>query len=291
MATQNPTKTAGISRRWQAEATRRYRLLSRRIVALLATGEEGTIAVPAIDPQTLAVANAFEYTSDPRKVAQFMAWLQKQIDATVIGNGATPGDNWQNSYVDEAYLRGADRMRAELQRAGVSAVDLVGLTAAEITGSAQVVLGASVRGPIHLDAISTLYVRDFAALKGVTEEMSKQIGRVLVEGIEQGLGARDIAKAVNDRVNRIGVTRSRLIARTETVRAYNVGTIAEFEDVSARLDSEPQFKWLTAGDDRVRDDHVERDGKIYDAATARRLIGEPNCRCALRPHFDERLTT
>lgn len=283
---EDPSKTAGIRRRWQAQASLRFAELKRRIRKLLATGDEGGIPVPAIDPRTLT-ANRFEYANDPMATLRFMAWLQLQINAVIIGNDATPGNNWQNRYIDQSYSRGIERTQADLRRQGINAVMMQSVTAADIVGTATSRLGlGDVNGPIHQEAIRTLYLRAYDGLNGVTDEMSRQIRRVLVEGVEQGLGVRDIAAGILDRVDAIGETRARLIARTETVRAYNVASVAEFEDVAARANIEPQYKWLTAGDARVRPEHARRDGKVYDAAEVLRLIGEPNCRCSLAPYID-----
>lgn len=283
---EDPSKTVGIRKRWIAQVNARYAVLMKRIRDLMLKGDEGGIPVPTISPNTMKL-NAYEYENDPVSILRFMAWLQLQIQATIIGNDATPMDNWQNRYIDQAYTRGVNLTQAELRRTGLTANMMRDIKAASIVGTATPTLGAAtVNGPIHLDAIRTLYIRSYSDLQGITDEMAKQIRRALVEGVEQGLGIRDITKNINGRVDAIGVTRSQLLARTETARAYNVATIAEFEDVADRAGIEPTYKWVTAGDARVRPEHAKRDGKIYTRDEAMGLIGEPNCRCALKPYLD-----
>jgi SPP1 gp7 family putative phage head morphogenesis protein len=291
----NPTRTKGITKRWIAEDTRRYRLLAKRINNLLLRGDDGGIPVPFVDPITLQpIANQFEFTSDPVAVMRFMAWLQLQIDAVIIGNDATPQSNWQNKYINQSYLRGVEISKAQLRALGITAAQFQGIAAAEIVGTAQASLLAGLTfdqmlalGPLHLEAIRTIYTRDFTQLRGITDTMSQQIARVLTDGIEQGLPVREIARNITDRVDKIGLTRSKLLARTETVRSYNIGVINEGVEFSELTGEEKKYKWKDSDYGRVRPVHKERDGNIYDEQTALRLIGEPNCRCALQIHIDE----
>lgn len=244
--------------------------------------------MPDINPVTLR-AN-YEYANDPVSALRFMAWLQLQIQAVVIGNDATAANNWQNQYIDQAYERGIKRTQADIKRLGIDANMLRGVTVADIVGTATASLGVgTATGPIHQEAIRTLYLRSYSDLQGITDEMAKQIRRTLVESIEQGKGINDIAEAINDRVDKIGLTRSKLLARTETARAYNVSAIAEFETVAENAGIEPLYEWVTTIDGRERPEHKDRDGKVYTRDEAMRLIGEPNCRCALKPYIDPEL--
>lgn len=287
---EDPTKTIGIRKRWISQYSKRYRALKGRINRLLLTGDEGGIPVPLVNS---LIVNKFVFTSDAQSVAEFMAWLELQVDQLLYTNDATATTIWQNKFIDQSYVRGVNRSKALMAKTGVTAEILQGALPAAITGTATPTFGlgvgsalGTISSPIHLDAIHLLYVREFDALKGITNEMSKQIGRVLVEGVEQGLGIKDIARSINNRVDKIGLTRSKLLARTESARAYNIGTINEVKVVANTLGVEAQYEWQTAGDGSVRPVHRERNGKIYSASEAFALIGEPNCRCAIIPHFD-----
>lgn len=284
----DPTRTVGIRKRWSGQCAARYAELARRIRNLLLNGDPGLIPVPEINPVTLRPN--YEYANDPVSALRFMAWLQLQIQSVIIGNDATAASNWQNQYIDQAYERGIKRTQADIKRLGIDANMLRGVTVADIVGTATASLGAGVAtGPIHQEAIRTLYVRSYSDLQGITDEMAKQIRRTLVEGIEQGKGIKDITEAINDRVDKIGLTRSQLLARTETARAYNVSAIAEFETVAENAGIEPLYEWVTTIDGRERPEHKARDGKIYTRDEAMSLIGEPNCRCALKPYIDPEL--
>lgn len=280
----DPTRTIGVTKRWAGQSNKRFRSLKGAINRLLLKDDDGTTAQ--------FIGNAFVFTNDAQSITEFMAWLEGQIAEKVVGPGATADDNWQNKFVNQSYDRGFKRAQADMKKAKILPRFSPGVAPAPIVGTATPSLAVSIgapiellgtaAAPIHLDTIQTLYVREFQALKGVTDEMAKQIARALVEGVEQGQGIREIAKNVTDRVDKIGISRAKTIARTETSKAFNSAVIAEGETVSGALGIEVLYKWITAGDDRVRDSHVLRNNKEFTAEEAARLIGEPNCRCALR---------
>lgn len=277
MAT-DPTKTITIRTQWISEFNRRYRQL------------KGDINGFILNSQTIALNQPFDFKSDVSSIIDFLAFLQTQIDDRIFDNALNPANIWQNQYVDRSYARGVRVGAIELRKQGVE--DILGATQAatipDILGTATPSIGISIpiTNPIHLDAIQLIYTRDFTDLKGITAEMSKQISRVLTAGIEQGLGAAEIARNINNRVDKIGRTRSRLLARTETVRSYNVAKINDSVILSAETGIDAKLEWVTAGDERVRNSHASRNGVIFEEKRARVLIGEPNCRCSLIPHIE-----
>jgi len=278
MAT-DPTKTKVIRQQWITQFNVRYRKLKGDINRFILHG------------QTTVTNQAFEFGTSAQAVLEFLAFLQTQIDDRIFDNALVPGDMWQNQYIERAYTRGVHVGAIELRRQGITDIPqaIQGVSIAQVVGTATPSLGAAfvpITNPIHLDAIQLIYTRDFVALQGITNEMSKQIARVLTDGIEQGFGAAKLAKLINDRVDKIGVTRSRLMARTETVRAYNVAKINESVILSAETGVDIMQEWVTSGDERVRNTHAHRNGVIYTDEQARALIGEPNCRCALVPHIE-----
>lgn len=268
----DPTHTVVIRKRWIAQFNKRYRALKGDINRYILHSE-------------ITTNQAFDFKSDVGSVVDFMAWLQTRIDKRIFDDIIDPSAMWQNVYINQAYERGVRTATAQLRKQGVNiSTAIAGATPAITLGTATVALGTGLSfssQPIHLDAIQLLYTRDFAALKGVTQTMSGQIARALTDGIEQGLGARQIAKDINDRVDKVGLTRSKLIARTETVRAYNVSVINQSVVVANDTGLEIKLLWKTAGDEKVRNTHAHRNGLLYEPERAFALIGEPNCRCSL----------
>lgn len=113
------------------------------------------------------------------------------------------------------------------------------------------------------------------------EEMNKIIVAALAEGKGVEAIGRDLRKYFTD----MSVARAKTIARTETGRVVSQATQEAYSQSSLVTGKE----WMTAGDDKVRDEHRMNDGVIV-ATNATFPNGESypgeftiNCRCAIAP--------
>lgn len=284
--TKDPTRTVVSRKAWIIELNKRFNKLKKSINNFIIVGDDIS-------------TNAFDYQSNPQAIVEFLAFLNSKVDLFIFENevsaGSTVVDFWQNRYINLPYQRGIKIAQAQLRRLDVPlASTLQGVQPAPVAGTAQSFLGAGIGSqlvfdrPIHLDAIQVLYTRDYAQLRGVTDVMSAQMSRILADGIEKGLNVNKTAKNLSDRLDKIGKTRSKLIARTETVRAYNIGVINEAEELAKEHGLSVKFEWFTSEDERVRATHVVRHKKQYTKKQVLNLIGEPNCRCSvLAIYYDE----
>lgn len=265
-----PTGTKGIEDEFVRKLNVRFRNFTRDIRSFFTDN-------------TFKVSN-FEYNYNVQMINEFMAFLEDKIETNFF-TGKVPEGQWYTQYLDRAYNKGILNAKEELRRSGVDvAYTADELQKVNLMGGALPSLQIGTRAvqrAIHLEALQVLYTRDYAELRGVTRAMSQQISRVLSDGVEQGKGISMIADDIIDRIDKIGLTRAKLLARTEVIRAYNLSKINEGKDL-AKIYEEPVFyKWRTAGDSRVREEHQERNGNIYSAEKAMGLIGEANCRCRL----------
>lgn len=224
-------------------------------------------------------AKVWQYRNDVEKVEEFVDWLKEQEELGIlerVPNTLTgKKDPWTNTYIQTSYQKGILQARSELGALGVNLPSTKDIF--EINGVFN--------QPIHVERIESIFTRVFSDLKGVTEVMDRQISRQLSLGLAEGKGPYEIARLLNNRVDKIGITRARLIARTEIVRTHNVAAMNEFERLESIVGEEILVQWWTALDERVRSSHEDRHGKIYKKKKARGLIGEPNCRCALLPYM------
>lgn len=155
---------------------------------------------------------AFAYDRDPQKVAKFMDWLRTQTSNGLleimfgVQLGQATEDAWTNTYITSAYKKGILRGRQELRNKGYDVPSLDNNTLQTIFNS-----------PIHADRVGLVYTRAFEGLNGITNEMSKQISETLAQGMADGRGPIQLARDVNDRVDKIGVTRAKILARTEII--------------------------------------------------------------------------
>lgn len=129
-------------------------------------------------------------------------------------------------------------------------------------------------------------------IQSIAETTRVDIMTALQKAYDDGLSIKDAADAIRS-VADISENRAALIARTEMNGASNGGSLA-----AARLTSAAPYKtWVTAHDDRVRDDHAEVDGvtipiaEPFDVGGSQMMYpgdqmnGSPeelcNCRCTL----------
>lgn len=107
------------------------------------------------------------------------------------------------------------------------------------------------------------------------------VAAAVAKGVDQGLGARAIAASI-EQAGAFSRDRALLIARTEATRVTNGAPVEALRGISG---SRFVKTWTTAGDDRVRDEHVELDGETValDQVFSNGLAfpSEPNCRCVL----------
>lgn len=219
---------------------------------------------------------AFAFPADDRKVRGFMEWLDGEVADGILG--VAPGERavaaaepWQNTYIRPAY------------RKGVAHADLALIDADVITDTER--LAEVFRSPRHADAAGLLFTRVYRELDGVTSAMEQEMARVLAEGMTQGHNPNRIARALNDRVDKIGLHRGRLIARTETIRAHNEGALNRYAGLNQRIAGVTVVaEHLTAQDDRVCEVCANLEGETLSIEAARgRIPVHPNCRCTWVP--------
>ncbi len=288
----DPTRTIGLRRAFIADLNKRFRELRGAIRK--AVIEEDVFGLQ--QPQTMMTTpgeRSFAFMRDAQKVAQFMTWMQSQINAEILGVvdmtqiGTGVDAAWSNKYIYDSYERGVQRANVEMRKAGY---EVPKMNPSEVR--------ATLQQPFHADRLGVLYTRTFTELKGVTDDMAKHMTRVLSQGMADGHGPRAIARNLNGVIKgglelevktRAGITRlitaeqrARMIARTEMIRAHHVATIQEYrnwEVEGVRVHAE----WNTAGDDRVCDECLDMEGtgdgvNIYTLDEIEGMIPKhPNC--------------
>ena len=276
----DPTRTITLRKQWIAEINSRYGKLKKAITEYVV--EQNTLGghEKAAEPPHEVVAMAapkYVYEDSAAKIDGFMGWLDQQVQSGILVSARREGGVvgygnrlWSDVFIESAYQRGIAQARADLNGVGADLPDMGPVSAA-------------FNKPFHAGRVATLYTRAFNGMKGITEAMKSQMSDVLAQGMAEGRSPYDIAYKLRDRVDKIGITRSRLIARTEVVRAHNVAALNEFEALENLVGEEIWVQWWTAKDERVRPHHAIRHGQRYKRSTALGMIGEPNCRCALLP--------
>lgn len=217
----------------------------------------------------------FTFTRDAAKLIAFSEWFQQAIDEEIlrIDSGGTVSDHWLNTYVGNAYIRGSIKTRSQVEKALGDRLN-------------RIEDYSPFRNQAHVDRAELIFQRTFEDLKGVTSTMADQTRRVLSQGILEGKNPNVVAREMVERVDKIGITRAKLIARTEIVESHNSASIMEAELLTAETGEDIQMRWKTSIDGRERDTHHDRHNNIYPLGVAQSLIGEPNCRCSITAVVD-----
>jgi SPP1 gp7 family putative phage head morphogenesis protein len=132
--------------------------------------------------------------------------------------------------------------------------------------------------PADKRALSVLQARSLTGLQGITDEMSKSIMQEITDGMLRGDSPRDVARAISDRVDAIGITRAKALARTETMKAYNTGATQRF----AQRGVEEQ-EWCAAASERTCSYCLSMDGRKFPIDDSPDMPGHVNCRCCWLP--------
>lgn len=106
-------------------------------------------------------------------------------------------------------------------------------------------------------------------VQDITETTREKILSALQTATEQGLGFDDTIKLIQDSV--ITDARARLIARTETVTAANMGASLAADRTGILLVK----TWIAATDNRTRNDHREVNGITIDKSEPFNVGGYP----------------
>ena len=256
-----------IQDQYEADMARRFKWLEGQINTYIIDDEMlgGTPLVSNV----VSEAEKFVFTNKPAKVAQFMAWLTEQENAGILEiirteGGAVVHSGWQDTYVKRSYSKGVEWAEKKMKELGIVPPE-----------AAESSVAAILSGPTHADALGVLYTRDFAALNKVTTAMDEEISRVLAEGLSQGKNPRAIASDIagkNGRVRKIGLTRARAIARTETANALNEATLNRLETYQVTT-----VEWIYSGGLCPSQICVDNDGVQYSIGAARGLLpAHPN---------------
>jgi hypothetical protein len=292
----DPTHTIGIRARWLKETDRRFNELKRSITETIKkndalrlkernegeTGRQGRGVQGLLGSlqAALQAAEAFVFTRDDQAINAMMAWLREEEENNILEIIQRPdpitgdfGEPWTNTYVRSSYSKGLAQSNAELAAAGA-----VGVKQAVQAAFSQ---------PFHIDRLRLVYTRVFTELEGVTATMNASIRRELTTGMLEGIGPTEMAMRLagpDGPIDKIGITRAKLIARTEAVLAHSQASLGEYQRASQVIGEEVLVKWVTAGGN-VRPKHVKRRGEIFTQAGYASRIGEPNCRCSGTPYI------
>jgi SPP1 gp7 family putative phage head morphogenesis protein len=261
-----------------AETRTRIKWLKKQLRKFLIEDDElGLKPLPKFTIQK----REFEFASNPDKLKAFKQWLTRQVNAGIL-TADVKGKPWNAKYIESAYTKGMINAYNKLNPESLAE------SPAFYEGSRAQFIRTSFTTRNTVKKIELLYTRAFDELKGVTDTMSQQMGRILAEGLSQGKGVFKIAREMDRSISTLTRTRAEVIARTEIIRAHAEGSLDAYESLGVK-ELEVEVEFTTAGDDLVCPLCSELEGRLYTVEEARGIIPvHPNCRCAWIPTESEK---
>ena len=240
---------------------------------------------PRVVARRLITTNAPEDIS-AAKAQDFLDWLDKQIKKGVLGEAEGPARKvvgsklWTSRYIRAGYTKGVGQALGQMKKTDAWKKYLLRNKGQEPT------VVSAFSAPVHVDALGYLYTRTFTDLKGITSAMSTDISRTLAEGMSQGWHADKIAAHIHDRVEKVGRSRARTMARTEITRAHHKANLNEMR--AAGIEGvHVVAEWEGTPDDKMCEKCGNLVGKRFTIRAIEGMIpAHPNCRCVAIPAVD-----
>lgn len=214
------------------------------------------------------------------------------------GNQGLWSAQWyMNTYLNAAWQSGAGDSLQSLQNLSSTAV--VGQELALAVRALDLVSILSM--PAYQRPIQLLSSRVFNDMRGLSDDMVKDMQRILSTSIADGISARDAAKRLREKLwpdNKGYMSRALRIARTEVNGAYAQAYLEFNEsmdrDVYADSPFMPRVMHLSALTATTRHWHASRHGKVFTADEQALWWGERgnriNCLCSVTSVLVDRKT-
>lgn len=200
-------------------------------------------------------------------------------------------DAGEGKRIRELVERASKSMSASLDTASVEA--LAEKFAARTSTYQRIQLGRQTRAALGVDVfigdkslrslVETFAAENAALVRSITTEVAAKVERASIAAVQSGMLHKDLAKQLSKEFG-YPEKRAKLIARDQVGKLYGQINASRQKSMGAS-----QFRWRTVNDERVRDEHAEREGEVYDYNDPPdgELPGEPIlCRCYAEPIFD-----
>lgn len=205
--------------------------------------------MPKPTPKELALANqldALQRRYERRYEKQIYTALKKQLQPYLDAIKQAPGNINQFDLITPAPL--ADVLENLYVTAGVAYADAMYSAIQPPSKATKEQLRAGWRDFMRRFAVTNLT----GLLLDINRTSVTIIERIVTAGLQEGLGILEIAKSIEERVIKIFTDRSKLIARTEMVKATNTAAMQS----ASTSDFMYEKKWIPASDQRTRPDHL-----------------------------------
>lgn len=250
----DPTRTSSLRLAYADEFKHRWGSVKREVRAKL------------IQDDALGLRGG-GFLSPAQRTSSFSTWLNLTITRQV-------SRDWQHTFLQHGYRRGVAQADTDLQAAYRKVKQ-------PYTGLDQAAL---FQQPIHAEEIALVEAKYDLDLENIQSAVVTQASRKATEALSQGWTPEDTYTAIAERVDKVGNTRSKVLAVTAIIDAFALGSLNRLSQVGIkRVSILPEVIFLTQGDGRVCPECSSLAGRSFDVFEAKGVIPlHGGCRCRWR---------
>ena len=199
--------------------------------------------------------------ADVTSGAVYMA-IERMI--TMIAQQTTSNLAWEAEAIAAQMVSGTNDQTTETLQKSIQSAYGIDIT--------QVLRGQNIGPTLQLAQKANVNL-----IKSIPAQYFDKLNTIVLTGVQQGSTYSDIEGQIQD-LSGVTDSRAKLIARDQTAKTNAAITQTRQEDLGIK-----SYRWVTAGDERVRETHAANDGEIFDWDDPPAETGHPgteiNCRC------------
>jgi len=239
---------------------------------------------------SIVLNDNWRYLPEERRLQELKKWLRFKTGQLFLKHeNDDSARSWLGSYINQVYQRGLKRAWDDWKRPTQSLMMSKEQAGIFERGRMSEFMRQSFGGPTPVERVQVLATRAFNDLEGVTDSMSKQITRTLIDGMANGLNPREVGVELNKLVDG-HKRRGSAIARTEMIRGFNEGALDGLDNLGATSVG-IMVEWSVSGLGMTKKGNPSPCEKCAPLANlvlkieeARGLLPRhPNCMCSFIP--------
>lgn len=139
--------------------------------------------------------------------------------------------------------------------------------------------------PNIAEKVNAMTTANVQLIKSIHSQYLDKVQNAVTQSLVKGTLNKDLVQQIKD-IGKTTEKRAIFIARDQSSKLNAALTQARHEEVGIK-----KYMWSTSGDERVRESHAEKDGKVFEYANPPADTGHPghdfNCRCVAIPVLDD----
>ena len=200
----------------------------------------------------------YDYDLNPMKELALMQTISDMIDrlfmVDVDGNLVQRSNGKQlwffGEYVEPAYAKGTGKEYANLSNQST------------VYANTAPSVEAIFMSPTYQKRINLLASKNYTVIKGFSDDMKRELGTILGDGIALGKSPRDISQQIQSRMA-VQKSRADLISRTEVPMALRQAGWDESQSADVNLGIKTKQMHMSAFAPTSRPNHIARSGGLY----------------------------